>query len=325
MRTEGQQFKNIRRASIVFRAIAKVFLVLTALLGLGSVVSVTFGIGGISFGGAVFRTFGLGFTTRLVLGVITLLTWGIAFNGFYHLHRLFGNYSRGEVFTQESVCQLREFGIACVLWGVMSFIWRASLEISLHPGKAARGNVDPSSIMIGLVIIVIAWIMGTTVKEQVQRERLEHELSVARQVQTELFPRSLPAMPGLELGAVCRAARVVSGDYYDCLQLDAQRVALAVADISGKGISAAVLMANLNAALRSLILSVGASGVNTAALAERLNQHMLINTSDDRYATFFLAVYDAVTHTLNYTNAGHVPPFWSCAIACGNSIAGARC
>jgi phosphoserine phosphatase RsbU/P len=101
----------------------------------------------------------------------------------------------------------------------------------------------------------------------------------------------------------------VSGDYYDCLQLDAQRVALAAADISGKGISAALLMASLNAALRSLILSLGASGVNTAALAERLNRHLLLNTSDDRYATFFLAVYDTAAPTLNYTNAGHLPPF----------------
>lgn len=310
MRTEGQQkFKKIRRVSIVFRGITKVLMVLTAIAGLACVVSVTFGLGGIEFGGAVFRTFELGLAQRLLLGVITFLTWGVAFNGFYHLHGLFRNYSRGEVFTVGSVGELRNFGIACVLWGVMSFVWHVSLEIYVHPAKTASSNGDPSTIVFGLVIIVIAWIMDMAVTEQRKRERLENELSVARQVQTELFPRSLPAATGLELGAVCRAARVVSGDYYDCLQLDPQRVALAVADISGKGISAALLMASLNAALRSLVLSAGASGLNTAALAQQLNRHLMLNTSDDRYATFFFAVYNARAHTLDYTNAGHLPPF----------------
>jgi len=147
-------------------------------------------------------------------------------------------------------------------------------------------------------------------EEQRQRQRLENELTIAREVQTELFPRSLPAIPGLELGAVCRAARIVSGDYYDCLQLDPHRVAIAVADISGKGISAALLMASLNAALRSLVISDGVPGVDPAVLAARLNRHLLLNTSDDRYATFFFAVYDSTTRRLDYTNAGHLPPFF---------------
>lgn len=147
-------------------------------------------------------------------------------------------------------------------------------------------------------------------EEQRQRQRLENELTIAREVQTQLFPRSLPAIPGLELGAECRAARVVSGDYYDCIQLDGQRVAIALADISGKGISAALLMASLNAALRSMVVSDGMRGLEPARLAERLNRHLLLNTSDDRYATFFFAIYDSAARRLDYTNAGHLPPFF---------------
>ncbi|HEV2387356.1 MAG TPA: PP2C family protein-serine/threonine phosphatase [Candidatus Acidoferrales bacterium] len=147
-------------------------------------------------------------------------------------------------------------------------------------------------------------------EEQRQRQRLDNELAIAREVQTELFPRSLPSIPGLQLAAVCRAARVVSGDYYDCLQLDAHRVAVAVADVSGKGISAALVMASLNAALRSLVMSDGLGDGDTAVLAERLNRHLLLNTSDDRYATFFFAVYDSDSRILRYTNAGHLPPFF---------------
>ncbi|HVB33925.1 MAG TPA: SpoIIE family protein phosphatase [Patescibacteria group bacterium] len=147
-------------------------------------------------------------------------------------------------------------------------------------------------------------------QRQRQRQRLENELAIAREVQSQLFPHELPAIPGLELGAVCRAARIVSGDYYDCMQLDPSHVAMAVADISGKGISAALVMASLNAALRSLVLSNGDANLDTAALAARLNRHLLLNTSDDRYATLFFAVYDAATRILRYTNAGHLPPFF---------------
>jgi sigma-B regulation protein RsbU (phosphoserine phosphatase) len=147
-------------------------------------------------------------------------------------------------------------------------------------------------------------------EQQRQRQRLENELAIAREVQTELFPRSLPVVSGLRLGAVCRAARVVSGDYYDCIQLDSNRVAMAVADISGKGISAALLMASLNAALRSLVVADGFGHTNTGDLVQRLNRHLLLNTSDDRYATLFFSIYDAPSRTLHYTNAGHLPPLF---------------
>ncbi|HVB97727.1 MAG TPA: SpoIIE family protein phosphatase [Candidatus Dormibacteraeota bacterium] len=146
--------------------------------------------------------------------------------------------------------------------------------------------------------------------EQRQRQRLENELAIAREVQSQLFPHALPSVAGLEVGAICQAARIVSGDYYDCMQLDATHVAMLVADISGKGISAALLMANLSAALRSQVLSNSSAEPDTGALAARLNRHLLLNTSDDRYATLFFAVYDAASHVLRYTNAGHLPPFF---------------
>jgi sigma-B regulation protein RsbU (phosphoserine phosphatase) len=145
------------------------------------------------------------------------------------------------------------------------------------------------------------------IEEQKQRQKLENELSIAREVQAQLFPRELPQIPGVRLEAICRAARVVSGDYYDFIPLGTTRLAMAVADISGKGISAALLMASLQAALRSQVLSENGME-STAALVARLNRHLFRNTGDDRFATFFYAVYDSVTRTLRYTNAGHLPP-----------------
>ncbi|HKW89991.1 MAG TPA: SpoIIE family protein phosphatase [Candidatus Acidoferrales bacterium] len=146
------------------------------------------------------------------------------------------------------------------------------------------------------------------IEEQRQRQRLENELTIAHEVQEQLFPRQLPSLPGLELAAVCRAARVVSGDYYDFMKLGQSSIGMAIADISGKGISAALLMASLQAALRSQAMLDGHR--TTGEVVASLNKHLYLNTSDDRYATLFYAEYDRSARTLRYTNAGHVAPFF---------------
>jgi sigma-B regulation protein RsbU (phosphoserine phosphatase) len=144
------------------------------------------------------------------------------------------------------------------------------------------------------------------IDEQRQRQRLEHEIAIASEVQRELFPKSLPVLPGLGLAAICRPARVVSGDYYDFIRLGPTSVGIAVADISGKGIFAALLMASLQAALRSRATLDGNG--DTSKLVSELNDYLFKNTSEDRYATFFYATYDSETHMLTYTNAGHLAP-----------------
>jgi phosphoserine phosphatase RsbU/P len=144
------------------------------------------------------------------------------------------------------------------------------------------------------------------IEEQRQKQRLEHEVSIAHEVQQQLFPSIFPKVSGLELAAICRPARVVSGDYYDFVSLGPSRVGIAIADISGKGIFAALLMASLQAALRSIALADGHGC--TANIVSRVNTHLFVNTSDDRYATLFYAVYDAQAKTLTYTNAGHLAP-----------------
>jgi len=154
--------------------------------------------------------------------------------------------------------------------------------------------------------------VSTLIQEQQQRQRLENEISIAREVQDQLFPRILPQVPGVEIEAICKAAREVSGDYYDFIQLSPTHMAIAIADISGKGISAALLMASLQAALRSQVLVDGSEHMSTAELVSRLNKHLVRNTGDDRFATFFIAVYDSASRNLRYTNAGHLPSFLIC-------------
>jgi sigma-B regulation protein RsbU (phosphoserine phosphatase) len=156
--------------------------------------------------------------------------------------------------------------------------------------------------------------IGNLIEEQRERQRLANELAIAREVQTQLFPQEVPQIPGVELEAICRPARLVSGDYYDFIRIGPTRLAIALADISGKGISAALLMASLQAALRSELMrdGLGAEPVlpSTAEIVSHLNRHLFLNTSEERYATFFLAIYDAQTRRLSYTNAGHLPPLY---------------
>jgi sigma-B regulation protein RsbU (phosphoserine phosphatase) len=161
--------------------------------------------------------------------------------------------------------------------------------------------------------------VSTLIVEQRQRQRLENELSIAHEVQQQLFPHALPQMPGLELEAICRPARSVSGDYYDFIRISPTRLAIALADISGKGISAALLMANVQAALRSDVLRYrnGGSGnaqeeINTGEIVSHLNRHLFRNSSAEHYATFFFGVYDSETRQLFYTNGGHLPPVYIC-------------
>jgi phosphoserine phosphatase RsbU/P len=154
--------------------------------------------------------------------------------------------------------------------------------------------------------------MNALIEEENKRQRLENEIAIAREVQNQLFPSTLPSVPGVEIEAICKAARSVSGDYYDFIQLSPTHVAIAIADISGKGISAALLMASLQAALRSQMLLDGSDKLSTAELVSRLNKHLVRNTGDDRFATFFIAIYDSATRSLRYTNAGHLPAFLIC-------------
>jgi phosphoserine phosphatase RsbU/P len=151
--------------------------------------------------------------------------------------------------------------------------------------------------------------------ESLEKTRLEGELEIARQVQTQLFPQTAPEVPGLDLYGVCKPARVVSGDYYDFLRLDGNRVGLVLGDISGKGISAALLMAAIQSSLHAQFYDGHSPDtapqelpLSTATVVERLNRQLFAGSPPEKYATFFYAVYDGSTRRLAYTTAGHPPP-----------------
>jgi sigma-B regulation protein RsbU (phosphoserine phosphatase) len=144
-------------------------------------------------------------------------------------------------------------------------------------------------------------------------DRLEHELDIARQVQQSLFPSPLPTISGMRLAAVNHPARIVSGDLYDVVVIDPERVAILCADVSGKGFPAALMAAELQAYVRATLraacvfadASLGPLPIQVVALVnDQLSRHY----GSGRYATMFFAEYDTSERLLRYVNAGQNPP-----------------
>jgi sigma-B regulation protein RsbU (phosphoserine phosphatase) len=168
--------------------------------------------------------------------------------------------------------------------------------------------------------------------EQKEKQRLENELTIAQEVQAQLFPRQISELESLEVHGFCRPARTVSGDYYDFLTASSHKLILAVGDISGKGISAALLMATIHSAVRAYSVeslpqmrepvalgAVAGAGrimatwpegieISPGALLGLLNHQLYESTPPEKYATLFLGVYDGRSHRLTYSNGGHLPP-----------------
>lgn len=142
-------------------------------------------------------------------------------------------------------------------------------------------------------------------QEAIEKQRLEDELLIAREIQRGLLPSSLPEVPNFSLAAVNISSKQVGGDYYDVRDLGNNRFLVAIGDVSGKGTPASLLMANLQATIRALI----PLDVTLSELTGRVNDLLCENTTSGRFITFFWGVLDAEHHTLRYVSAGHNPPF----------------
>lgn len=139
-----------------------------------------------------------------------------------------------------------------------------------------------------------------------EQEKVRRDIALATEVQKRLLPESAPRLPGSSLDAFTLAARSVGGDYYDFLQFGEHRLGIALADIAGKGIAAALVMAVVQASLRIL---ASENNITLPELAARMNRFLHRSTGSASYATFFYAQLDPHTHQLHYVNAGHNPPY----------------
>jgi sigma-B regulation protein RsbU (phosphoserine phosphatase) len=138
----------------------------------------------------------------------------------------------------------------------------------------------------------------------VEQQRRDREMQIAREIQQSLFPDCCPTVPGFEVSAQSLPCHEVGGDHYDVIPLPGGRLAVAIADVSGKGAPASILMASVHASLRAL-----AGTAPPADIMQRINRFLFENTQANRYATVFYGELDPASRRLSYVNGGHIPPY----------------
>ena len=153
-------------------------------------------------------------------------------------------------------------------------------------------------------IIIVAIENKKLARKQLAQEAVRKEMEIAQQVQQFLFPKDLPHGPGLQVEASYQPHHSVGGDYYDFLRLGAHHFLVCIADVSGKGVPAALLMSNFQAALRTIVRQT----VDLKEIIFELNYQVMQSANGENFITFFVAIYDEQAHTLRYVNAGHIPP-----------------
>ncbi len=185
---------------------------------------------------------------------------------------------------------------------------------ALHRGtrRIAEGDLDseidiPNEDELGDLATSFN-LMATAVKkgreEAIERERLESELETARKIQERLLPHEMPSVPGFEIAGTSLPSQQVGGDYFDFLDMGSEQLGIAIADVSGKGIPAALLMANLQASLHAQVIKTG----EVAEVASRMNNLLVKSTDSHMFATFFYGILDRKESNFISTNAGHNPP-----------------
>jgi sigma-B regulation protein RsbU (phosphoserine phosphatase) len=185
--------------------------------------------------------------------------------------------------------------------GVLLYVGRGYLAMSAYAAFGLTFAGTTAAAVLGMVLFRVQLELRASRHELARKEA---ELNIALEVQQALFPRQFPVDGDLEFSAVCVPARGIGGDYYDVLQRSGGRVAFVIADISGKGISAAILMSNVHAVLRTLY----DAGHPAGELCSQLNRQLHRVTEGAQFATAFFAEWSQGDRSLTYVNAGHPAP-----------------
>jgi sigma-B regulation protein RsbU (phosphoserine phosphatase) len=170
--------------------------------------------------------------------------------------------------------------------------------------ETLRVELTARAVMFLAAGLVTGYLARARDAERRQRERMDWELRVARQVQAGMLPAALPEPPGYELGAEFASAQAVGGDYYDALEGPDGRLFVVIADVAGKSVFAVMHLSLLRSALREAIIA----GLAPGAIAHRLNQTLAGTLAPNSFVSLFCGALDLKTGTLRYVNCGHTPP-----------------
>ena len=174
MRPETEEkLRKIKKISKVSQVICKVMLAILACVSLAGIVGIVHGRGvTLNISGVRLPMTSLSLGARIVVAVFVVLSMGVGIKGLYHLHRLFGNYGNGNIFTTDSANQIRQLGIAALLWFFVSILWMVAALVFVDP-MITSISCRPDALIVGLVVIVISWFM-----EMAAEMREENELTV---------------------------------------------------------------------------------------------------------------------------------------------------
>ena len=246
------------------------------------------------------RTFGTAIEQILMI----LLSLGILFLILRRLRALFATLKQGTPFVPVNVSRIRGVGLLIIALAVVgpafAAWWAYRVTSQLHAtGLRFQTSLDVSglTILTGLILIVVAEVFRIGAE-------MKGDLEAARTIQFQLVPAPSFSEANVQIHCHMRPANTVGGDYYDIIPLGDGRIGIVVADVSGKGMPAALLMTMLQGSLRTLI-SAGFRGV---LLLQKMNQYLVANTPENKMVTLFFAELNTTTGEMTYINAGHNPP-----------------
>ncbi len=204
---------------------------------------------------------------------------------------------------------LHDAGIMTIIPMLSQHSLRGVLCLGERVGGATFDHTELEYLHALANITISALENARLVRETIDKQRMEQELSVAKTIQKGLLPKSIPAPEGYEIAAVNESSQQVGGDYYDVITLSEHEYVLAIGDVAGKGVPASLLMANVQAALRT----IAPLRLPMPEATTRINAIIHANTGADKFITFFWGMLDTRAHSFTYVNAGHNPPYILCA------------
>lgn len=178
-----------------------------------------------------------------------------------------------------------------------------------NPEDYENGQINLNFIQTLSNIIIVAIENKKLARKELEQKALQRELEIARNVQQFLFPKNLPYHDTLKIYASYQPHHMVGGDYFDFIPVNENKFLICIADVSGKGIPAALMMSNFQASLRTMLRQT----TNLDKIVRELNYQILQNSNGESFITFFAAIYNKKTRNLRYVNAGHHPPLFSSA------------
>jgi serine phosphatase RsbU (regulator of sigma subunit) len=195
--------------------------------------------------------------------------------------------------------------IICVpLWNNRDVIGLVYIDNLISRRTFTQSDLRLVALIANMAAVKIENVL--LLEEQLEKKRIEEQLAVAAQIQRRLLPQTNPELPAYQIYGVNRSCYQIGGDYYDFIPKEDGQLAIIIADVSGKGVGAALLMAAFQASIRTLIKTVK----NPAELIEQLNIVMKENSPSNKYITVFYGELDSKSHTFHYVNAGHNPPIF---------------